>query len=264
MKLSNTFNVFHGMKIHGRILNQLAIAAIATAVTVLTANATMALTITFGGTSIPGKGEFSTVPGATTIDFESGAPTSGMAIYSLPSPRTGVVDDFDVSVPRSDVVSWNDGKVTDSLWDDNDSKYLRIGAIHHHYEPVVIEFAQLQDYFGLFWELGSATHIGRYGEVSFYRDETLIQEFDSSHEVARAAGLQEVWFPRDTYVNFLAATDELFNKVVLDATWWAQFESDNHAYRAAALTPVPEPASVFGVLTLGALGVGSRLRKRKE
>lgn len=251
------------MKNQGHLFRKMTIAAICTAATVLTANAAEAFSITLGGNSIPGKGQFSTVSGATTIDFESGAPTDGMAVYTLPSPRTGVVDDDDQSVPRSDVVS-NHGPITASLWDDNDSKYLRIGAIHREYDPVVIEFAQLQDYFGLYWELGPTVSVGRYGEVRFYRDDTLVQAYDSAHEVADAAGLQSSWFPEDTYINFFAREDELFNKIELDATWWAQFESDNHAYRAATLTTVPEPGSFPGILAIGALGVVSLLKRHHK
>ena len=50
-----------------------------------------AIMLTFGGTPVSGQGEFSNVPGVTTIDFESGAPTSGFAIYSAPGPDPAVV-----------------------------------------------------------------------------------------------------------------------------------------------------------------------------
>src|SRR4028118_1779415 len=50
-----------------------------------------AITLTFGGTSVARQGQFSNVPGVTTIDFESGAPTSGLAVYSAPAPGPAVV-----------------------------------------------------------------------------------------------------------------------------------------------------------------------------
>ena len=50
-----------------------------------------AIMLTFGGTPVAGHGQFSNVPGVTTIDFESGAPTSGLAIYSAPGPGPAVV-----------------------------------------------------------------------------------------------------------------------------------------------------------------------------
>ena len=43
-----------------------------------------AITFTIGVTTISGQGQFSSLPGVTTIDFESGAPTDGPVIYSAP------------------------------------------------------------------------------------------------------------------------------------------------------------------------------------
>ena len=240
---------------------KLTIAAIGVATIGLIANPAKAINITLGGTSISGLGQFSNVSGATTIDFESGAPTSGLAVYSLPSGRTGVVSDLDQSVPRSDLVR----PQTSSLWRDNNSQYLRIGSVFPNDEPVEIDFTKSLDYFGLYWEGDSASHVGRYGNVSFYNDDSLIGEFDW-HDVADIAGQHWGSLP-DSYVNFHADPEESFNKVVLNATWWAQFESDNHAYRVAASSntqSVPEPSSAIALLGIGALSLGSKRKRIKK
>ena len=65
-------------------INKLSVVIMGAAVfTVISAPAD-AIMLTFGGTPVAGQGEFSNVPGVTTVDFESGAPTSGLAIYSAP------------------------------------------------------------------------------------------------------------------------------------------------------------------------------------
>lgn len=238
---------------------KLTIAAIGAATISLIANPANAISITLGGTSVSGQGQFSNVSGATTIDFESGAPTSGLAVYSLPSGRTGVVSDLDQSVPRSDLVQ----PQTSSLWPDNNSQYLRIGSVFPNDNPVEIDFAKSLNYFGLYWELDSASSVGRYGEVSFYNDDSLIGEFDW-HDVAENVG-SPWWSFSDSYVNFHADPEESFNKVVLNATWWAQFESDNHAYRVVPSSnteSVPEPSSAIALLGIGTLSLGTKLKRK--
>jgi len=72
-------------------INKLSVVIMGAAVfTVISAPAD-AIMLTFGGTPVSGQGEFSNVPGVTTIDFESGAPTSGLAIYSAPISSPAVV-----------------------------------------------------------------------------------------------------------------------------------------------------------------------------
>ena len=115
------------------------------------------------------------------------------------------------------------------------------------------------DYFGLYWELDSASSVGRYGEVSFYNDDSLIGEFDWG-DVAENVG-SPWWSFSDSYINFHADPEESFNKIVLNATWWAQFESDNHAYRVAASSnseSVPEPSCAIGLLGIAAIALRSK------
>src|SRR4028119_623008 len=92
-----------------------------------------AITLTFGGTPVAGQGEFSNVPGVTTIDFESGAPTSGLAIYSAPGPGPTVV-------------LGNSG--TSIMSDDDNTKYLAVSPLGNALgtTPVTIAFANPLDY----------------------------------------------------------------------------------------------------------------------
>jgi hypothetical protein len=70
----------------------------------------------------------------------------------------------------------------------------------------------------------------------------------------------------NVYLNFLADNSEsYFNKIQFSSSS-NSFESDNHAFIAAAQdVPEPtEPSSVLGLLTIGALGVGSALKSSKS
>jgi hypothetical protein len=198
-----------------------------------------AIMLTFGGTPVSGQGEFSNVPGVTTVDFESGAPTSGLAIYSAPGPGPAVV-------------SGNTNTSIISL--DDNTRYLAVSILGdaRGTSPVTIDFANPLDYFGLYWGTPSATNT-----ISFFNGDTLLQSFSGDAVVGSINPSGAV------YTNFFAGPGESFNKVVLSESSIA-FESDNHAYIVAASTPVPEPASslsVFAGLVAGALVKRKQQRK---
>ena len=198
-----------------------------------------AIMLTFGGTPVAGQGQFSSVPGVTTVDFESGAPTSGLAIYSAPGPGPAVV-------------SGNSGSSIISL--DDYSKYLAVSILGdaRGTSPVTIDFANPLDYFGLYWGTPSPNN-----SISFFNGDTLLQSFSGD------ALLNTVTSTGAVYANFFAEPGESFNKVVLSESSIA-FESDNHAYKVAASTPVPEPASslsVFAGVVAGALVKRKQQRK---
>jgi hypothetical protein len=195
-----------------------------------------AITLTFGGTAVAGQGQFSSVPGVTTIDFESGAPTSGLAVYSAPGPGPAVV-------------SGNSGSSIISA--DDSSKYLAVSVLGdaRGTNPVTIAFANPLDYFGLYWGTPSANNT-----LSFFNGDTLLQSFSG------AAIASNVTTNAAVYANFFAEPGESFNKVVLTDSSIA-FESDNHAYKVAGSESVPEPASCLGVF---AGVVAGALVKRKQ
>ena len=205
-----------------------------------------AITLTFGGTPVAGQGQFSSVPGVTTIDFESGAPTSGLAIYSAPGPGPAIVsgDTATYSMSREDNT-------------DDTTRYLAVSILGdaRGTAPVTIDFANPLDYFGLYWGTPSANNT-----ISFFNGNTLLQSFtgDAIASAITPSGA--------VYANFFAQPGESFNKVVLSDSSFA-FESDNHAYKVAASEPVPEPASslsVFAGVVAGALVKRKQQRKVVE
>ena len=196
-----------------------------------------AITLTFGGTPVSGQGEFSNVAGATTVDFESGAPTSGLAIYSAPGPGPAVV-------------SGNNGSSIISL--DDYSRYLAVSVLGdaRGTSPVTIDFANPLDYFGLYWGTPSANN-----SIRFFNGDTLLQSFTGDapgNLVTSGRGV--------VYANFFAEAGESFNKVVLSDTSVA-FESDNHAYKVAASESVPEPLTSLTAFASVVTGV---LMKRQQ
>ena len=198
-----------------------------------------AIMLTFGGTPVAGQGQFSSVPGVTTIDFESGAPTSGLAIYSAPGPGPAVV----LGNGPGSIISLDDNTI-----------YLAVSILGDAIgtTPVTIDFANPLDYFGLYWGTPSANNT-----ISFFNGNTLLQSFtgDALYSIVPSTGA--------AYANFFAEAGESFNKVVLIDSGRA-FDSDNHAYKFDASTPVPEPASslsVFAGVVAGALVKRKQQRK---
>jgi len=194
-----------------------------------------AITLTFGGTPVAGQGEFSSVPGVTTIDFESGAPTSGFAIYSAPGPGPAVVS----------------GNTTTSIMsDDDNTRYLAVSVLGdaRGTSPVTIAFANPLDYFGLYWGTPDPNNT-----ISFFNGATLLQSFSGAAVVGSMNPSAAV------YANFFAAPGESFNKVVLSDNF--AFESDNHAYKVAASESVPEPLTSLTAFASVVTGV---LMKRQQ
>jgi len=195
-----------------------------------------AIMLTFGGTPVAGQGQFSSVPGVTTIDFESGAPTSGLAVYSAPGPGPAVVsvNTFGISL----------------IAGDDNSRYLAVSIFGdaRGNTPVTIAFANPLDYFGLYWGTPSANNT-----ISFFNGDTLLQSFtgDVPANLVTTSGA--------VYANFFAEAGESFNKVVLSDSSVA-FESDNHAYKVAS-EPVPEPLTSLTAFASVVTGV---LMKRQQ
>jgi len=207
----------------------------AAAFTVISAPAE-AIMLTFGGTPVAGQGQFSNVPGVTTIDFESGAPTSGLAVYSAPGPGPAVVSGNSVS----SIISADDN-----------TKYLAVSILGDEKgtSPVTIAFANPLDYFGLYWGTPSPNNT-----ISFFNGNTLLQSFTGDAIVGNVTTNAAV------YTNFFAEPGEFFNKVVLSDSSIA-FESDNHAYKVAPSESVPEPLTS---LTAFASVVAGVLMKRQH
>jgi len=194
-----------------------------------------AIMLTFGGTPVAGQGQFSNVPGVTTIDFESGAPTSGFAVYSAPGPGPAVVSINTIGISL--------------LSADDNTRYLAVSTFGdaRGNTPVTIAFANPLDYFGLYWGTPSANNT-----LSFFNGDRLLQSFsgDALYRVVPSTGA--------VYANFFAEAGESFNKVVLSESSVA-FESDNHAYKVAE--SVPEPLTSLTAFASVVTGV---LMKRQQ
>lgn len=224
-------------------INKLSLVIMGAAVSTVISAPAEAIMLTFGGTPVPGQGQFSNVPGVTTIDFESGAPTSGLAVYSAPGPGPAVVS----GNTATSIISL-DGNTADN------TRYLAVSILGdaRGTNPVTIAFANPLDYFGLYWGTPSPNNT-----ISFFNGNTLLQSFsgDALYSIVPSTSA--------AYANFFAEPGETFNKVVLSESSIA-FESDNHAYKFADSTPVPEPASslsVFAGFVAGALVKRKQQRK---
>jgi len=101
----------------------------------------------------------------------------------------------------------------------------------------------------LYWGTPSGNN-----SIGFFNGDTLLQSFTGD------AIVSSVTTSAGVYANFFAEPGESFNKVVLSDSSIA-FESDNHAYKVSASTPVPEPASSLSVFAGVVAGV---LLKRKQ
>ncbi|MEB3293670.1 MAG: PTPA-CTERM sorting domain-containing protein [Synechococcales bacterium] len=172
---------------------------------------------------------FSTVPGTTTVDFETGLPGNyaggGVVSGSLAGQYAQPLNDA--------------------------TRYLTLGGSNEP-SPVTINLASLHDYFGLYW--GS---IDRYNSIEFFSGGTSVGAFTGA-VVAGATGLTadggQFSNASNRYVNFFAGAGEAFDRIVLTSTSPA-FESDNHAFRQ-----VPTPALLPGLIGLGA----GLWRKRRQ
>ena len=223
-------------------INKLSVAIMGAAVVTVISDPADAIMLTFGGTPVAGQGQFSNVPGVTTIDFESGAPTSGLAIYSAPGPGPAVV----TGNSATSILSADDNT-------DDNTRYLAVSILGdaRGTNPVTIDFANPLDYFGLYWGTPSGNNT-----ISFFNGDTLLQSFTGD------ALLSTVTSRGAVFANFFAEAGESFNKVVLsDSSIAIPFESDNHAYKVSGSTPVPEPASLLSVF---AGVVAGALVKRKQ
>ena len=221
-------------------VQKLSLALIGTAVVFMSANPANAITLTKGSTTPTDNGIFSTVPGAVTVNFESGAP----AIYSSPVGTPTVVQG---TQPNQYAAPAGDK-----------SNYLTISPVGSNVPgstgSVTINFAQALDYFGLHW--GS---VDTYNSIAFFNGNTLLQTFTGSDVSTPPTGNQTI--PQDNvFVNFFAGPGETFDKIVLSSTGVA-FETDNHSYRLAS---VPEPTTTLGLLAFGVMSAGSFVKRKSK
>ncbi len=222
-----------------KIALSLGMALTASLMTATSANAAgFTVTASQGGCGDPGC--TSKVPGAQTIDFNSGvAPTTGFAQYSF--------------TPGTHIYQGSTSSVSATPFQDT-TKYLTLSTNGGYANQATINFSGLTSYFGLYW--GS---IDNYNYIDLYRGGTKLQTIGGADVTSQFASWTNV--NSNLYVNIFANSAAYnFDKVVLRSTGIA-FETDNHAYLAAR--PVPLPGMAVGAVVAG-LGLLARKRQQKS
>lgn len=196
-----------------------------------------ATTVTFGGTAPSPDGIFSTVPGVTTVDFNSG---SAPAWYSL-SGDAQVANGSTTNVFKAPTGDTSDFLTTGST--------SAAGAVSIDVTAV----SSTVNYFGLHW--GS---LDAYNTIVFSLSDGSTQSYTGT-QIAALGGL-ETDGDSSPYVNFFADAGLYFTGINLTSNGYA-FESDNHAFGSASPIPEPSTLSMLGSAAL-ALGVGLFRRRR--
>jgi hypothetical protein len=197
-------------------------------------------------TGVKNQGAYSEYAGLSTVktvDFSSGAPTTGFAKYSFQSNNG-------VSNVRSDV--WAPSGAKGEV---NDGQYLAVFQGNN----VTIDLESKVNYFGINWGAMSGGNT-----FSFYNGNELVKSY-STETVAPLASVhaKQHGGEGNGYAHFSASNaNEMFNRIVISQVGGGGFESDNHSFNVAPITStsVPEPGILLGLATIG----GSVWAKRKR
>lgn len=196
------------------------------------ASSAFAVTVTVGGTPGGSNGVYSSVPGVTTVDFDSPLPDGWITgDYSIVS---GSVVNHYAAPPNSDP-------------DENTSQYLTV-PYGQSSGSADISLGGSYNYYGLYW--GS---IDDYNTLSFWNGAEEVFAFTGT----QAASLLGIAPNGDrsvaAYFNFYDLPQ--FTTVRLSSTQYA-FETDNHAF---GQVPLPATAALFA---LGLIGLAGMRRER--
>lgn len=197
------------------------------------------VTVTLGGTNIPGQGFTTSVAGATTEDFESRSLgfanfSNAFATYSA-SPDGGIISHDGALVPFG-------GENTNYI-----KNQANLGT------TTTITLINPLTYFGLYWNSVDPTNT-----FKFYNGATLVDTITGS----MVSGLT---MNPGNFVNFFAHAGQPFTKIeIINTDTNVNFETDNHAYSTTATLGgvAPEPGTLC-LLALGLVG-GLAIRKRRS
>ncbi|HEY0879243.1 MAG TPA: PEP-CTERM sorting domain-containing protein [Zeimonas sp.] len=205
------------------------------AVAIASAVPASAVTVSVNGTPSPSSGEFSAVPGVTTVDFDGASP-AGWSITGDHNIVSGSLAGQYAAPPNSGPNA-------------NTSQYLAV-PYGQSAGTAQISLGGLYNYYGLYW--GS---IDDYNTLSFWNDDVLVFTFTGSQAAARVPTAPDGEQSLAAYFNFSGLG--AFNTVRLSSTQYA-FETDNHAFGN-----VPVPATT-GLLALGGLGLALARRRARR
>lgn len=147
----------------------------------------------------------------------------------------------------------------------NGSPYLVVFAPN----STTLTLKSPQAYFGMWWSAGDAAN-----QLEFYSGATLIDSYTTS---SLLSSLPATYYSNPNapagrnsgepyaYINFFGTNGTKFDRIIIGGS---NFESDNHSVSAIEQTPTgtpvstPEPTGVLGLLAIGALGIGSVLKRK--
>jgi len=195
-----------------------------------------ATTITIGGLSVDDQGQFSSVPGVTTVDFNALAEGTQDFVTGIASYDD--VDIFDCAC--SGIGDLLDDTTNGARADDGSS--------------FAIDFSVPITYFGFYWGSPDPDNV-----ITFYNGATELFSFTGA-DLNSMFGV-DFGLSGAAYLNIAAGPgDQPATRIVFSGGEFP-FETDNHAFIAAS---VPEPASLL-LLTSGGIGLMTRRRwKRRQ
>ena len=162
-----------------------------------------AATVTIGGTPVDDQGSFSTVAGATTVDFNALTPGTQDVVAGIASYTS--VNIFSCACSS-----------TGDLLDDT-----TIGARAFASDDFAIDFSQPLSYFGLYWGSPDPGNL-----IRIFNGDTELVSFSGKELLS--LGVTE-GLSGAAYVNFFAGPGESFTRVEITGTEYP-FETDNHAF----------------------------------
>lgn len=194
-----------------------------------------AVTVTVGGTPSAASGEYSSVSGATTVDFDAATP-AGWSLSGDGAIVSGSVPGLYAAPPNSGPNA-------------NSSQYLTVPS-QQSAGTAEISLGGYYDYYGLYW--GS---IDAYNTLSFWNDGTEVFSFSGSAAAALVPTAPTGQQALAAYFNFFGLG--AFDTVRLSSTSYA-FETDNHAF---GRVPAPATAALFA---LGVVGLSFARRESER
>jgi hypothetical protein len=203
------------------------------AIVLISAIPAAAASITIGGSSINDQGQFSTVAGATTIDF------NGLA-NGTQDLVTGIASYDNVNIFSCACSGTGD------LLDDTTKGARALGGSSY-----AIDFSSPISYFGFYWGSPDADNL-----LMFFNGNTLLSTFSG----ADLNSMFGVGFGTSNaaYFNIAAGpNDSPATRVVFQGGQFP-FETDNHAFQVAP-SSVPEPTTLV-LLATGGVGLLARGR----